>query len=79
MHYWADLQSVHGFGCRDSIASNAKCQRVLVLPGFNCRIETEGFSRSQTCYVQCKRDNLYILNAMCPYVRSSVTLGVKAQ
>jgi len=33
VHYWADLQSVHGFRCYDSIviAANAKCQRVLVL------------------------------------------------
>jgi len=41
MHYWADLQSVHGFCCydnivpcllavgaHDSIVANAKCQRV---------------------------------------------------
>ena len=31
MHCWADLQSAHGFRCYDNIASNAKCQRVLVL------------------------------------------------
>jgi len=31
VHYWADLQSVHGFRCYDNIAPNAKCQRVLVL------------------------------------------------
>jgi len=31
MHYWAYLQSVHGFRCYDNIAPNAKCQRVLVL------------------------------------------------
>jgi len=31
VHYWADLQSVHGFCCYDNIAPNAKCQRVLVL------------------------------------------------
>jgi len=31
VQYWADLQSVHGFRCYDNIASNAKCQRVLVL------------------------------------------------
>jgi len=31
VHYWADLQSVHGFRCYDNIAANAKCQRVLVL------------------------------------------------
>jgi len=30
VHYWADLQSVHGFRCDDNIAPNAKCQRVLV-------------------------------------------------
>jgi len=30
VHYWADLQSVHGFRCYDNIAPNAKCQRVLV-------------------------------------------------
>jgi len=30
VHYWADLQSVHGFRCYDNIATNAKCQRVLV-------------------------------------------------
>ena len=29
VHYWADLQSVHGFRC--NIAPNAKCQRVLAL------------------------------------------------
>jgi len=28
-HYWADLQSVHGFRCYDNIAPNAKYQRVL--------------------------------------------------
>jgi len=31
VHYWADLQSVHGFRCYDHIAPNAKCQQVLVL------------------------------------------------
>jgi len=31
MHYWADLQSVHGFRCCDNIAPNAKSQRVFVL------------------------------------------------
>jgi len=31
VHYWAHLQSVHGFCCYDNIAPNAKCQRVLVL------------------------------------------------
>jgi len=31
VHYWADLQSVHGFRCYDNIAPNAKCERVLVL------------------------------------------------
>ena len=31
VHYWADLQSVQGFRYYDSIAPNAKCQRVLVL------------------------------------------------
>jgi len=31
VHYWADLQSVHGFRCYDNMAPNAKCQRVLVL------------------------------------------------
>jgi len=44
MHYWVDLQSVHGFcryakiapreiaiGAHDNIAANTKCQRVLVL------------------------------------------------
>jgi len=34
VHYWADLQSVHGFRnfrCYGSIAPNAKCQQVLVL------------------------------------------------
>jgi len=31
VQYWADLQSVHGFRCYDNVASNAKCERVLVL------------------------------------------------
>jgi len=31
VHYWADLESVHGFRCHNNIAPNAKCQRVLVL------------------------------------------------
>jgi len=31
VHYWADLQSVHGFRCYDNIVPNAKCQPVLVL------------------------------------------------
>ena len=31
VHYWADLQLVHRFCCYDSMALNAKCQRVLVL------------------------------------------------
>jgi len=31
VHYWADLQSVHGFCCYDNIARNVKCQPVLVL------------------------------------------------
>ena len=30
VHYWADLQSVHGFRCYDNLAPNAKCQRVLI-------------------------------------------------
>jgi len=31
VHYWADLQSVHGFRCYGNIAPNAKCQRVQTL------------------------------------------------
>ena len=31
VHYWADLQSVHGLRCDDNIAPNAKFQRVFVL------------------------------------------------
>jgi len=31
VHYWADMQSVHGFRCYDNIAANAKCQLVLAL------------------------------------------------
>jgi len=31
VHYWADLQSVHGCCCYDNIAPYAKCQRVSVL------------------------------------------------
>ena len=31
MHYWVDLQSVHGFRCYDNIAPNTKSQQVLVL------------------------------------------------
>ena len=31
VHYWADLQSVHGLHCYGNIVPNAKCQRVLVL------------------------------------------------
>ena len=31
MHYWANLQSMHGFHCYDNIGLDAKCQRVLVL------------------------------------------------
>ena len=31
VHYWVDLQSVHGFRCYDNTAPNAKCQRVPVL------------------------------------------------
>ena len=30
VHFWVNLQSVHGFRCYDNIASNAKFQRVLV-------------------------------------------------
>ena len=32
VHYWADLQSVHGFRCCDNIAPSAKFHRVL-MPG----------------------------------------------
>ena len=32
VHYWADLQSVHGFRCYDNMATNAKCERVPLLP-----------------------------------------------
>jgi len=31
VHYWTDLQLVHGFRCHDNIAPNAKCQPLLVL------------------------------------------------
>jgi len=31
VHYWADLQSVHGFHCSENVVPNAKCQRVPVL------------------------------------------------
>jgi len=31
VHYWPNLQSVHGFHCYDNIAPNAKYQRVLVV------------------------------------------------
>ena len=30
VHYWADLQSVHGFRCYDNIAMNSKCEQVLI-------------------------------------------------
>ena len=26
VHYWADLQLVHGFRCYENVAPNAKCQ-----------------------------------------------------
>jgi len=29
VHYWADLQSVHGFCCYDNIAQNAKCHHLI--------------------------------------------------
>jgi len=39
VHYWAALQSVHGFRCYyDSITPNAKCQRVPVLALFLLRL-----------------------------------------
>ena len=31
VHYWVDLQSVHGFCSNDDIAPNPKCQLVLAL------------------------------------------------
>ena len=31
VHYWVDLQLVHGFRCYDNIAPNTKSQQVLVL------------------------------------------------
>jgi len=31
VHYWVDLQSVHGFRCYDNVAANARCQWVVVL------------------------------------------------
>jgi len=31
VHYWADLQSEHGFRCYDNIVPDAKRQRALVL------------------------------------------------
>jgi len=31
VHCCADLQSMHGFRCYDTITPNAKCHRVLVL------------------------------------------------
>jgi len=31
VHYWVELQSVHGFRCYDNIVPNVKCQQVLVL------------------------------------------------
>jgi len=50
VHYWADLQLVHGFHCYD----NAKCQQVLVLalwwlPYFPCTL------RARTAH---QKDNL---------------------
>jgi len=42
VHYWAGLQSVHGFRCYDSIAPNAKCQRVLrSVSGYKFTVESE--------------------------------------
>jgi len=31
VHYWMDLQSVHGFRCYDNIVPNAKCHRMRVI------------------------------------------------
>ena len=31
VHYWVDLQLMHGFCCYNNIAPNAKCQWVLVV------------------------------------------------
>jgi len=45
LHYWADLQSVHGFRCYNNVVPNAKCQRVLVLVlylFFGCQAELSG-------------------------------------
>jgi len=38
VHYWADLQSVHGFRCYDNTAPNTKRQRVLVLAQDLCLV-----------------------------------------
>ena len=47
VHYWADLQSVHGFRCYDITAPNAKYQRVLVLA---LCLELRNFRRGRHLY-----------------------------
>ena len=47
VHYWADLQLVHGFRCYDNIAPNANCQRVLYL--FTQSYSLPAMAEESTC------------------------------
>ena len=44
VHYWADLQSVHGFRYYDNIAPKATYQRVLVLSASACTRSMSGYA-----------------------------------
>jgi len=60
VHYWADLQSVHGFRCYDNIAPNAKCQRLLVLSLCLCFVIKFCYSCDTVLVVEQQCTVLYV-------------------
>ena len=80
VQYWSDLQSVHWFRCYDNIhvckltalytlqmriASNAKCQRVLVLALCLLDVVVDAISLLQ---YQCQTSKLSRCCTLCRYV-----------
>jgi len=51
VHYWADLQLVHGFRCCYKIVPNVKCQQVFVLAV--CLVNTSQVCLSERLRPEC--------------------------
>ena len=75
LHYWADLQSVHGFRCYDNIAPNAKWQPVLCtrsMPGLNSAVSDLELRNTGSLTV-CPTQSVAVQSSLAVFGRSLKT------